>query len=174
MTKLVRIAPTMAGVVEELFRHNNWANTRILEVCESLDENQLDATAPGTYGKLREILQHIVGAQERYAARLEGRIPSASLEDQPSLGFEELKRRAQKSGDALLALAGSVGEAKIETAFRGKNYLIDPKVILVQMINHSTEHREQVKAILSHLDLEAPNLDGWTYGFMTGLVSEVT
>ncbi len=165
----------MIGVVEEIFRHNNWANARLLDVCEGLDESQLDATAPGTYGKLRNILEHIVGAQERYAARLAGREPSGSLEDEGPLEFEELKRRALESGEELLALSKSNAEPEaIQTTFKGKDYRIDPKVILLQMINHSTEHREQVKAILSHLGVEAPNLDGWTYGFVTGLASEVT
>jgi uncharacterized damage-inducible protein DinB len=36
-------------------------------------------------------------------------------------------------------------------------------IILTQVINHATEHREQVKAILTELGLEPPDLSAWTY-----------
>ena len=35
--------------------------------------------------------------------------------------------------------------------------------ILAQVINHATEHREQVKAILTQLGIEPPDLQGWSY-----------
>ena len=34
--------------IVELFRHNLWANLRLLEACESLTPAQLQATAVGT------------------------------------------------------------------------------------------------------------------------------
>jgi uncharacterized damage-inducible protein DinB len=33
-----------------LFRHNLWANLRLLEQCAGLTDDQLKATAAGTYG----------------------------------------------------------------------------------------------------------------------------
>jgi len=39
-----------------------------------------------------------------------------------------------------------------------------PKTILLtQVINHATEHREQIKAILTELGIEPPDLQGWSY-----------
>jgi uncharacterized damage-inducible protein DinB len=37
-------------------------------------------------------------------------------------------------------------------------------VVLVQVINHATEHREQIKSMLSALGVTPPELDGWDYG----------
>jgi uncharacterized damage-inducible protein DinB len=31
------------------------------------------------------------------------------------------------------------------------------------VINHATEHREQIKSMLSALNVEPPNIDGWDY-----------
>lgn len=42
--------------------------------------------------------------------------------------------------------------------------MIDPRVVLVQAINHATEHRTQIFTILTQQGLEPPVLDGWTYG----------
>ena len=41
---------------------------------------------------------------------------------------------------------------------------MEPWVILVQAINHATEHREQINSMLSALGITPPDLDGWSYG----------
>jgi len=37
-------------------------------------------------------------------------------------------------------------------------------VILLQIINHATEHREQIKGMLTSLEMAPPEIDGWSYG----------
>ena len=34
---------------------------------------------------------------------------------------------------------------------------------LTQVINHATEHRAQIMAILTHLGIQPPELDSWGY-----------
>ena len=36
-------------------------------------------------------------------------------------------------------------------------------IILTQAINHATEHRAQIMAILTQLGIQPPELDGWSY-----------
>jgi len=36
-------------------------------------------------------------------------------------------------------------------------------IILTQAINHATEHRAQIMAILTQVGIQPPELDGWTY-----------
>jgi uncharacterized damage-inducible protein DinB len=36
-------------------------------------------------------------------------------------------------------------------------------LILIQAINHGTEHRSQVATILTQLGIQPPGMDGWTY-----------
>jgi uncharacterized damage-inducible protein DinB len=38
---------------------------------------------------------------------------------------------------------------------------------MVQAINHATEHREQIKSMLTALGVTPPEIDGWEYGFAT-------
>jgi uncharacterized damage-inducible protein DinB len=40
-------------------------------------------------------------------------------------------------------------------------------VLLAQIINHATEHREQIKSMLSALGVTPPSIDGWEYGWLT-------
>lgn len=47
-------------------------------------------------------------------------------------------------------------------------------LLLLQAINHGTEHRSQIATILTQLGVEAPEMDGWTYFFDGGHMIEVT
>jgi len=48
---------------------------------------------------------------------------------------------------------------------------VEPWVVMVQAINHATEHREQISSMLSALGVTPPELDGWAYGEAThGLI----
>jgi len=51
------------SVLSTLFAHNGWANRKLLEFCEQLSDEQLDATAIGCFGSIRVTLVHIVGAE---------------------------------------------------------------------------------------------------------------
>jgi uncharacterized damage-inducible protein DinB len=46
-------------------------------------------------------------------------------------------------------------------------------LILLQAVNHSTEHRSQVATILTQLQIEPPAMDGWAYFFASGHMLEV-
>ena len=41
-------------------RHDVWATGRLLERCRTLNEAQLDLTAPGTYGTIRRDRKSVV------------------------------------------------------------------------------------------------------------------
>jgi uncharacterized damage-inducible protein DinB len=46
-------------------------------------------------------------------------------------------------------------------------YYVEPWVVIVQVINHATEHREQINSMLSAQGITPPDLDGWSYGEAT-------
>ena len=56
----------MTGALLELYRHKTWATLRLIEHCQTLGDQILDATIPGTYGTIHETLQHLVRAEEGY------------------------------------------------------------------------------------------------------------
>ena len=67
--------------------------------------------------------------------------------------------------DALIERAHAVGGTLIvvEEAF-GVRFEIQADVILVQVINHSTEHRSQICTVLTSFGVEPPAIDLWAYG----------
>lgn len=63
----------MTSTLVELFRHNLWANLRLIDACRGLSDAQLDAApAGGVFGAVRATLRHIVVNEERYLKSLLG------------------------------------------------------------------------------------------------------
>jgi len=149
----------------KLFEHNNWANQKIIEACYALSDEQLDTEPHSvTKGNIRETLSHLVTSQRGYLALLT--LPLAERPTFP-LEFSELRESARMSGEGLLALAE--GEQKpFEARLKTRDgFHTESWVVMLQVINHATEHREQIKSMLSALGVTPPDIDGWDYGEST-------
>ena len=74
--------------VVELFRHNVWANLRLLDACAQLGSEQLKASVAGTFGEVYKTILHIVAAEEWYVFLLTGERSAEriSSDNPPSLG----------------------------------------------------------------------------------------
>jgi uncharacterized damage-inducible protein DinB len=162
----------------KIYEQNTWANLRLIDACDGLADMQLDAIdESGFYGSIRETLQHIIAAEERYAFRLSGEEPPDGFlkESQPFPGFEELKARARTNGDRFELLVPKVSPVdKFNTEFDGKKYEIDKYIVVVQAINHGTEHRAQIKTLMTQLGVQPPELDGWTFAEASGAMRKAT
>ena len=149
----------------KLFEHNNWANIQIIEACSALSDEQLDAEPQSaTKGSIRSTLLHLVSAQRGYLALLT--LPVEARPHAP-LTFDKIQESVRISGEGLLALARdeqNFPKARLQTR---DGYHVEPWVVMVQIINHATEHREQIKSMLSALGMTPPNIDGWDYGEAT-------
>lgn len=156
----------MTTVGEGIFEQNTWANDKLIDACSGLTEEQLDLEAPGTYGSVRSTLIHLVGAQARYVARLSGEPP---VDPDPAAGLPDLRAIAASTGARLTELATSMNaDELLERNFQGEKYEVEASVILVQVINHATEHRSHVRTVLSKHGIDTPELDGWTWGEAAG------
>jgi uncharacterized damage-inducible protein DinB len=163
-------------VVMELFHHNTMMNDRLVEACRELSPEQLSATATGTYGSIGATLVHIANAQEGYAARFLGTERPERLEEDPFPGLESLSERFA-SGNAELeraaARAGDEHEVQVTGDDPPGTWTMPAALLLLQAINHGTEHRSQVATILTHLGIQPPEMDGWEYFFSSGKMTPV-
>jgi uncharacterized damage-inducible protein DinB len=163
------------SVVVTLFAHNTWANLKLLDFCERLDDAQLDTTAIGCFGSLRATLTHIVGAEVSYVERVNGRRPAHTLVWGEFPGFAVLKDVARWAGDELLELGLS---ARRETLVREREGNLGCEYplasLIVQEVTHATEHRAQIAAIITQLSMEPPDMSVWQYMVETGEFREYT
>ena len=148
----------------EIFRHNVWANLRLLDACENLSEEQFQATVPGTFGTIRDTLMHIVLAERGYLSRTTGQPPAITLKRDEFPGIATLRESVRLSGEGLAQVAARARSTDIiGEEWQGRFYNIPVTIFLVQAINHATEHRTQVATILTQLGIEPPSIDGWAY-----------
>lgn len=154
--------------LETLFRHNLWANLQLLEVCSRLNDEQLASSITGVYGSIGDTLRHLVRAERSYFARISTGKAFRSPENDPPFTFEQMAESLRRTGEGLIEWAPKV-QATDHVEIQWDNGPIQgpvqvPKaLILTQAINHATEHRAQIMAMLTQLGIEPPSLDGWTY-----------
>ena len=161
----------------EFFKHNTMMNGRILDVCEGLNPAQLDATVDGTYGSLGATLVHTVNGQDSYVARLNRSARPDPLPEDPFTGFAVLRDRVARR-DGLLEQAARTldGDRTIEVTDDDPvgTWTMPSDLLLLQAINHGTEHRSQIATMLTQLGVEPPAMDGWTFFFDAGHMTDVT
>jgi uncharacterized damage-inducible protein DinB len=154
----------------EAFRYNRWANLHLLGVCADFTDDQLELTAPGTYGTLAATFLHMLGAEQRYLRRLGGEPPLITRET-TFPGIDALMEHATRSGDALIAMAEKVKpEDAIEAAFEDGLYRVQSGVIMIQALHHGNDHRTHVCTVLGHHGLHYGDVDVWAYGDAVGAI----
>jgi uncharacterized damage-inducible protein DinB len=147
-----------------LFSHNLWANERLLELCAQLTSEQLDASMVGVYGSIRDTLEHIVRAEQSYFARISTGQPRRRSKDEAPLTMAEMVASARTTGAGFIEWAPKVQAGDtVQIDWDGTPRQVYKTVILTQVINHATEHRTQIMAILTQLGIQPPELDSWSY-----------
>lgn len=166
--------PPDPSVLTALFAHNTWANLKLLDFCEGLSDEQLDATTIGGFGSIRDTLVHIIGAEVGYVERVNGRLPAEPIAFNQFPGFKVLKDAVRWTGDELLQLARS---ARSDTMVRQRppRMLVAYKLasLIVQAITHSTEHRTHISVIITQLGMEPPDMSVWNYLDEIGEIQEL-
>ena len=153
-----------SDTLSTLFSHNLWANLRLLERCAGLTEEQLNATTVGTYGSIHDTLQHVATAERSYLSRIATGQPYRRPKDAPPMTIAEMTESMRASGSGLIEWAPKVQPSEtVQVDWEGTPRDVPKTVLLTQAINHATEHRAQVMAILTQLGIQPPELDAWNY-----------
>ena len=154
----------LADTLTTLFSHHLWANLRLLERCAALTPEQLDAAIPGSYSSIYETLHHMVTSELSYFSRISTGQPYRRPADAPPMSIDEMAESLRKTGSGLIEWASKVQPGDtVQVDWEGAPRDVPKAIILTQVINHATEHREQIKAIMTELEIEPPDLQGWAY-----------
>jgi uncharacterized damage-inducible protein DinB len=147
----------------DFFRYNLWANQRLLDACEQLSDEQLDATMNGIFGSVRGTLMHLFSSEEGYARSLTGEAPTPRLDETASFpGFDELRRRAEMSAEKLIAFTEKA-ELGRTLWLDGGTYEALDVIVVIQAIDHGIDHRSQIATLLTQQGITPPELDSWAY-----------
>jgi uncharacterized damage-inducible protein DinB len=152
------------NTLQTLFSHNLWANLRLLEHCAQLTNEQLDTSMSGGYGSIRDTLQHIVMAEQSYFSRISTGQRYHHPADAPPLTIAGIMDMARTTGTGMIEWAVKVqADDTVQIDWDGTPRDVPKTIILTQVINHATEHRAQIMAIMTQLGIEPLSLDSWTY-----------
>ncbi len=147
-----------------LFTHHLWANLRLLEQCAELTPEQLEATVAGTFGSIHATLQHIVRAEQSYFSRISTGHMYPRPENGLPMTIAEMVAAVRTTGIGLIEGASKVDAGDtVQINWDDTPREVPKTIILTQVINHATEHRAQVMAIMTQLGIQPLALDSWSF-----------
>ncbi len=108
-------------MITDLYRHNEWANLRLLEACRALTDEQLDTRAVGTHGSIRGTCVHLVAGEQRYIRRLGGETAAPDVrETDPFPGFDVIEAAVRDNARCLIDRASATQGTAIASTFQGR------------------------------------------------------
>lgn len=151
------------ALLGRFFGHHLWATERLLEHCSALSPEQLALSAPGTYGPIGATLDHLMSADRSLLSRLKGGRATPPLE---AGGPEPLLEHLGRQREGWLAYVDSGPDFEVMVERRGGE---SPAwVVVLQAIHHGNDHRTHAGTVLLNHQLEAPDIDVWSYGKAEG------
>jgi uncharacterized damage-inducible protein DinB len=146
--------PTRPDLV--LLDFDAWANERLFDACQPLDDEALDREFEMGLGSIRKSLIHDLGAMVGWTGVLnEVADPFAHMKDETAHSIEEL-RAAQSS--ATLAFQAAVSDGRFDDTMSrerdGKKFVFTRGGICAHVMTHSMHHRAQCLNMLRHLGVE--------------------
>jgi uncharacterized damage-inducible protein DinB len=148
--------------------HHLWATKRLLEHCQSLSNDQLALSSPGTYGSILATLNHLVSADRGYLSRLNRHGRPDPLETGLSALLELWDR--QREGWLQYLDSQPDHEATVECS----DGWYPAWILMLQAIHHGNDHRTHVGTVMLGHSIEMPELDVWSYAFDEGVLREFT
>ena len=163
-------------------RHDVWATTALVAHLRKLSDEQLELTAPGTYGNIRRTLEHIVAADTRYLARLGIVVLEAPFREDHDVSLGEIAAMLEqvKAGVERVFTNKEFDPDRVIVDALSQRAPTDPTreleawMMLAQFTHHGSDHRAHVGTILGAHGLDTPGLDVWAYGREIGAIREVT
>lgn len=162
---------TMNETLLELVRHKTWANLLLLESCERLTPEELNASAPGTYGTIHETLRHLVDSDESYFATITGHRAIPVMSDDATIGDMAQRVRQMSPSWESLVVEADLGTRDILTS---DGWRTKGSIPMAQSIHHANDHRAHILTILGAHDIElagrniGEDFDVWHHGIADG------
>ena len=131
------------------------------------------ATAPGTYGTIIDTLRHIVEADSSYLfAMTDGKVQPI---DEERMDLAELRKATEGFASDYTSLLATDLDDRIVVRHRddGSEVAAPLGMRLAQVVHHGTDHRSQMRTIMSTLGVEPPVSSVWDFADQDGRLVEI-
>jgi len=151
--------------ISTLFEYTIWARDLLLGVIKKLDEDaQRKAPKGGVYGSIYDTLSHLDVSEWLWIRRCLGESPTRLPGSEDFASMRVLIDWWNQAHADATSYLGSLTDADLEqevtyTAPDGKTRTRKVWHMLLQVVNHQTEHRSQIATMLGQMELEVPQMD---------------
>jgi uncharacterized damage-inducible protein DinB len=148
-----------------LYKYNDWANRRILTATAKLTPDQFLAETGLSWGSVRDVLVHTLGAEWIWRMRLQhGAAPTEMMKPIDFPTYDALvKRWWQEQVELTAYVAGllddEVNRPVLYRTTKGQVYEAVLWQILAHVVNHGTQHRAEVGHVLTSYGCSPGDID---------------
>lgn len=147
-----------------MFEYSFWASRYLLDSCNALPKDQLHTPVLAGLPPVFNILVHTFGAQQLWLSRLSGVSPTSMPDPADYQDLQQLAHDWGTLNQHTLAFLAGLDDARLEQQVtyqntKGKSFTTVTWQGLSQVINHATQHRAEIAAILTALEHSPGDLD---------------
>lgn len=146
--------------------YNRWANQRLYEACEALDDSVYYRPRKAFFGSIHGTLNHILVADRLWLTRIESLpAPATMLDYQPFADLASLKGAREDEDQRMIALTERCNESNLDVSIsyrmvtRPENVSTPLHLCWLHLFNHQTHHRGQIHDQLTQTEVAPPPLD---------------
>jgi uncharacterized damage-inducible protein DinB len=161
---------SVLSLIRSYYEYNEWANNHVLDVASSLSDEELRREQGASFASVRGNLSHIAGAQIVWLGRWTGeRSPALALLVEDA-SIEDIRRAFDTSHKDLREYITSLSEGALDATssleelarYRdrdGNNQQATLWKLMLQVVNHGTQHRSEAAMVLTSLGHPLRDLD---------------
>jgi len=167
---------TTLRVITSLYDYHRWANERLLDAADRLNERELSRDAGIPFGNVQDNMLHILGSQVSWIMRLTRKQPElAKLE--PGNVVSGMRQSFGWAHDTFASYIDSLTDEDIERVtpfieFEGNSphNLAQPLwEVLLSVGSHGISHRSEVATVLTRLGADPEQIDYSEYAWRHAL-----
>jgi uncharacterized damage-inducible protein DinB len=154
----------MLEYFKTLYDYNYWANAKILDTAERITDEQLFALTHDSYGSLHGTLVHTMSAEWVWRTRWLGITPKEPLRNEDFPSLTAIRSRWNEEEQQMRTFLASLSQEDVRrivqyTNMRGQAYAVPLWQLMMQLVNHGTQHRSEVATILTKLGHSPGDMD---------------
>jgi uncharacterized damage-inducible protein DinB len=152
--------------IRDLFEYSYWAFDLIWPSIHQLDDDQFVMDLDYSFGSIRNQIIHLVSSHRRWINRLQSIQPVTHLNFENFSTISMVEMEWGITRDEMLDYVNSLNQADLDkvVSYKIQGRSIDAAhrrwEILLHLVNHSTDHRSQILAMLNiHFNIDTPEQD---------------
>ncbi len=150
-----------------LYGYNEWANRRVLDTAERLTPERLHTVGNASFGSIHATLVHTMSAQWMWLMRWNGTSPAGPLDPATFPDLAAVRTRwAEIEADTRAFVAALEPEGENSPArvvvYRNSQGIAGSQPLwqlMLHQVNHGTQHRSEVAAMLTQFGHSPGELD---------------